>query len=303
MTAARALLRSRVMPAALVLVTAGAAAAALAPQPVLASTRAAVTLPVTGPIVSGYRTTKCIDDAGDSAANDTPIVIWDCNSTPGEDFTAEADGTIQVKGKCLDIYRDEKTNKAPVELYACKPAGSDANQIWQLAGTTLVNPVSGKCLDDPRFNTADGTQLIIYTCNGGPNQDWTLSAAGAPFLYFTAHYPGESPPAIVEASLDGASPQIIVTGQADPDELAVDGSHLYWTTGGRGTIEEANLDGTSPQTIITDQSGPNGVVINGSNLYWADWYDGTIMEASLDGASPHPIITGLDFPSAVAVSP
>jgi Ricin-type beta-trefoil lectin domain-like len=39
---------------------------------------------------------------------------------------------------------------------------------------TLVNPVSGKCLDDPRFNTTDGTQLEIYTCNGGANQQWKL---------------------------------------------------------------------------------------------------------------------------------
>jgi hypothetical protein len=37
-----------------------------------------------------------------------------------------------------------------------------------------VNPVSGKCLVEPRFNTADGTQLEIYTCNGGFNQQWKL---------------------------------------------------------------------------------------------------------------------------------
>jgi hypothetical protein len=34
--------------------------------------------------------------------------------------------------------------------------------------------VSGKCLDDPGFNTADGIQLEIYTCNGGTNQQWKL---------------------------------------------------------------------------------------------------------------------------------
>jgi hypothetical protein len=39
---------------------------------------------------------------------------------------------------------------------------------------TLVNPVSGKCLDDPRFNITDGIQLEIYTGNGGLNQQWKL---------------------------------------------------------------------------------------------------------------------------------
>ena len=38
----------------------------------------------------------------------------------------------------------------------------------------LVNPASGKCLDDPASNTTNGTQLILYTCNGGSNQQWTL---------------------------------------------------------------------------------------------------------------------------------
>ena len=41
-------------------------------------------------------------------------------------------------------------------------------------GGTLVNPLSGKCLDDPRYNTTDGTHVEIYTCNGGLNQQWVL---------------------------------------------------------------------------------------------------------------------------------
>ena len=38
----------------------------------------------------------------------------------------------------------------------------------------LVNPVSVKCLDDPGFNTAEGTQLDLWTCNGGSNQQWSV---------------------------------------------------------------------------------------------------------------------------------
>jgi hypothetical protein len=32
----------------------------------------------------------------------------------------------------------------------------------------------GKCLDDPGFSTANGTQLIIHTCTGRRNQQWKL---------------------------------------------------------------------------------------------------------------------------------
>ena len=58
-----------------------------------------------------------------------------------------------------------------VDIWACT---GGANQQWQAIGSTLVNPASGKCLDDPRFNTTAGTQLEIYTCNGGRNQQWQL---------------------------------------------------------------------------------------------------------------------------------
>jgi len=30
------------------------------------------------------------------------------------------------------------------------------------------------CLDDPASNTTNGTQLILYACNGGNNQKWTV---------------------------------------------------------------------------------------------------------------------------------
>ena len=99
------------------------------------------------------------------------MVIGDCNGNAGQDWSIEAGGTLQINGKCMDIYRDGKSNKAPVELWTCT---GGANQQWQARNGTLVNPVSGKCLDDPRFNTADGTQLDIYTCNGGANQQWIL---------------------------------------------------------------------------------------------------------------------------------
>jgi len=41
--------------------------------------------------------------------------------------------------------------------------------------TTLVSAASGRCLDVPNSNTANGTQPIIWDCNGGANQRWTVS--------------------------------------------------------------------------------------------------------------------------------
>jgi alpha-galactosidase len=40
-------------------------------------------------------------------------------------------------------------------------------------GTSLVSAASGRCLDVPNGNTANGTQPVIWDCNGGTNQRWT----------------------------------------------------------------------------------------------------------------------------------
>ncbi|WNV86867.1 glycosyl hydrolase [Umezawaea sp. Da 62-37] len=48
-------------------------------------------------------------------------------------------------------------------------------------GTTRTGPITGlggKCVDVAAANTADGTQVQLYTCNGGTAQQWTVGADG-----------------------------------------------------------------------------------------------------------------------------
>jgi alpha-galactosidase len=41
--------------------------------------------------------------------------------------------------------------------------------------STLVSAASGRCLDVPNSATANGTQPVIWDCNGGANQRWTMA--------------------------------------------------------------------------------------------------------------------------------
>ncbi|WP_173066475.1 ricin-type beta-trefoil lectin domain protein [Phytohabitans houttuyneae] len=43
------------------------------------------------------------------------------------------------------------------------------------SSSTLVSAASGRCLDVPGGNSANGTQPTIWDCHGGTNQRWTVS--------------------------------------------------------------------------------------------------------------------------------
>lgn len=61
-----------------------------------------------------------------------------------------------------------------MQLYTCNGTGA---QRWEVSTNgTLRNPQSGRCLDVPGGNSADGTQLAIYDCvPTSPNEQWRLS--------------------------------------------------------------------------------------------------------------------------------
>ena len=124
--------------------------------------------PVSGPIVSGYRADLCSPTAAIPPSMTPPSPSPPATAAPAR-LDRHRDRHPAVNGKCLDIYRDKKTNKAPVELWTCT---GGANQQWHATAGTLVNPVSGKCLEDP--STTPGAQLELYTCTGGASQRWNL---------------------------------------------------------------------------------------------------------------------------------
>jgi chitinase len=64
-------------------------------------------------------------------------------------------------------------NGTTVDLYDCNGTGA---QVWvPQSNGSLVNPQSGKCLDDTNWSITPGTQLQIWSCTGGANQDWVIA--------------------------------------------------------------------------------------------------------------------------------
>ena len=107
---------------------------------------------------------------GGNSADGTPVQLFACNGTAGQQWTAPGDGTLTTLGKCLDVTGGGTGNGALVQSFSCNATGA---QQWQArADGSLLNPHSGRCLDDTRFG-GSGTQLELWDCNGGANQQWT----------------------------------------------------------------------------------------------------------------------------------
>jgi hypothetical protein len=124
----------------------------------------------TGPI-TGYEG-LCLDDRSASTADFNPIQVYTCNGTTAQQWTVVAAGsTLHVLGKCLDVSGAGTANGTLVDLYDCNGTGA---QVWEpQSNGELLNPNSGKCLDDTGFG-GSGTQVQIWACADSSNQQWKL---------------------------------------------------------------------------------------------------------------------------------
>jgi hypothetical protein len=125
--------------------------------------------PGSGPI-TGYQG-LCLDDRSASTALLNPVQVYTCNGTAAQTWTVGSGNTLQVLGLCLDVAGAGTANGTKVDLYTCNGTGA---QVWQpQSNGELLNPNSGKCLDDTGFGGA-GTQVQIWSCADSANQQWHL---------------------------------------------------------------------------------------------------------------------------------
>jgi predicted alpha-1,2-mannosidase len=169
--------------------------------------------------ISGY----CLDVSNSGTADGTKVQLWTCNNTNAQTWTVPGDGSLQAMGKCLDVNQSGTVNGSLVQLWTCNGTGA---QRWSYDSAThrLVNPESGRCLDDPGSAT-NGVQLQIYDCNTGANQQWTL--------------PGPATGAI-KSGIAGKCINVANGGTADGTPVQIydcNGSPAQqWTVGTDGTI-------------------------------------------------------------------
>jgi chitinase len=120
--------------------------------------------------ITGYEG-LCLDDSGASTANFNPIDVYTCNGTNAQQWTVASGNTLQVLGSCLDVDAAGTANGTAVDLYTCNGTGA---QVWEpQSNGELLNPESGKCLDDTGYG-GSGTHVQIWACADTANQQWDV---------------------------------------------------------------------------------------------------------------------------------
>ncbi|MFF8270538.1 ricin-type beta-trefoil lectin domain protein [Streptomyces sp. NPDC016562] len=132
-----------------------------------------------GQLVSGMSPTKCLDESGGAATPGAKVQVWDCNGSTAQKWTFRADGTVGLPfGGCMDATNSGRDNGTPIQWNTCWGTAqtNPAQQFLPRADGSLYNPVSRRCVDIPNGNTTNGTQVVLWDCNGSPtNQYWGLT--------------------------------------------------------------------------------------------------------------------------------
>ncbi|MFI6083692.1 family 16 glycosylhydrolase [Streptomyces sp. NPDC051217] len=117
---------------------------------------------------------KCLDVAGASSANGTPVQLYDCNGSGAQQWSRGANDSLRALGKCLDVKDNSTADGAQLQLWDCSGAG---NQRWAVSGANdVVNIQANKCMDVTGGASVNGARAQIWTCTGAANQKWSVNA-------------------------------------------------------------------------------------------------------------------------------
>jgi len=125
---------------------------------------------------------KVASQSSDSGSSNVQVSTCDPNK-PSQKWQMMADKTIRhtATGLCLDIYNCQTDDGTQVDIFDCHPNDTNScahstNQLWNYnANKSITSVMDSKCLDVYNFN---GPNVETWTCNGGPNQQWTFESDG-----------------------------------------------------------------------------------------------------------------------------
>jgi virginiamycin B lyase len=188
-------------------------------------------------------------------AVDSEHIYW-TNAGDGKEGTGSI-GRADIEGTLPSVKQDFITG-------ATNPLGIDVDAshiYWVNVGARFG--ISTRTVGRAELDGTEVGQEFIQAVSGDV-------AVNASKIYSSGASEGDG--FIRRVNLDGENEDeflFTVPGTEEGPSLALDGSHLYWTNNGEGTIGRSELNGTSPEeSFISGADHPKGLALDGSHIYW-----------------------------------
>lgn len=140
--------------------------------------------------ISSVPSGKVLDISNNSHAAGTPTILYRNHHGANQEFNLDPARTlfpnfIMVRPYlrttpllCLTSDYHQAPNSTDFYSTTQQPCNGSASQQWYTRqaphGVQIVNAGNNTCLDVAGNNTADGTPIGTYQCNGRPNQEWNF---------------------------------------------------------------------------------------------------------------------------------
>lgn len=242
--------------------TAGLTALALSAALLPMTAAQAATTAAAGVQIKLAHSSKCLNVAGGSKADNAKIIQYGCSgaaTATNEQFTLVPKGndTYWIRGvgsgKCLNVSGGSTANGAAIIQYTCT---TSPNSLW-LVDEVLEKPTirfvsanSGKCLNLPGGSTANSVALIQYSCTG---QQTSLNEQ--------FYLPPTASGTAVHRAFTSKQPISVVQGTPPTGAVVAPVYYSWISAGNQLTIltdpnpDPYNTDPNPPEPVIAQTSG------------------------------------------------
>ena len=94
--------------------------------------------------------------------------------------------------------------------------------------------------------------------------------------------------------------QVIATGLGKPEDIAVDGDQVFFSTLTDGGIHRVAATGGMPSPLTTGQANPVRLAVDSTHVYWASQLGGAVMRVPRGGGTPEVVASAVS-PVAIAL--
>ena len=116
----------------------------------------------------------------------------------------------------------------------------------------------------------------------------SVDASGTVYWVTSGDYSGS----VKEGLFAAGCPTTIITlasGQPYPGRLAVDGTHVYWTSG--GDVKSVPIGGGAITTLASGHDGGQSVAVDGTHVYWISGSN-SVKAVPVGGGSVNTLVSG-----------